>query len=100
MSAGPGVGVTVLTTADLIDLLERAAERGAIRVIEMTKAREAADARPISANRAAKLVRRRRSVVLAACRSGELPAVQTAGGRGGRPEWRVRPADLMAWASA
>jgi hypothetical protein len=61
---------------------------------------DAANALPVSANRAAKLVRRRRSVVLAACHSGALPSVLTVGGRGGRPERRILPADLYAWARA
>ena len=91
--------VFVISDDELSEIVRNAVISG-VKLYRDSVARDDAESLlPISANRAAKMARRRRSDVLAACRSGSLPATQTASGRGGRPEWRVRPADVLAWAA-
>ncbi len=57
-------------------------------------AKAAESQRPLSAIAAARVAKRRTSVVLAALEAGALPA------RRDGVAWRIQPADLFAWSQA
>lgn len=81
-----------LVTVALEDLEAMIRRACAEAVVEASR-RSAASVERVSAAEAARLVRRRRAVVLHALAAGDLPAERR--GRG----WKIRVADLDAWAA-
>jgi excisionase family DNA binding protein len=84
------IQVVTITTDELLCLVKRACSEA---VIEASR-KAAATVERVGAAEAARLVNKRRSLVLDALTSKALPAI-----REGR-NWKIKVGDLDAWASA
>ena len=84
------VRVVTVSVDELLDLISQAVQNALVTATQ----KQTAGVQRISASRAARLVRRRPSLICAACASGALPA-QWLGRR-----WSIRVADLDVWAAS
>lgn len=84
------LGIVTVTADELRALVEQAVEKALVAASR----RQAAAVERLSATQAAKMIRRRPALIIAACASGSLPATRTG------KSWAISARDLDAWTAA